>query len=77
MLHYKTILPRIQEIKSMGYLIGIHLTGLNSDKEEFEKAVDLCDWIGLDFKLHLPSIKSYVVSIINLGRKHLKSFLEK
>lgn len=50
MLHYQTILPRIQEIKSMGYLIGIHLTGLNSDKKEFEKVIDLCDWIGLDFK---------------------------
>ena len=50
MLHYKTIIEKIQEIKSMGYLIGIHLTGLNSDKEEFSKVIDLVDWIGLDFK---------------------------
>lgn len=72
MLHYKTILPRLQEIKSFGYQIGIHLTGLNSDKEEFEKVIDLCDWIGLDFKTSPSKYKS----LCGLEYKYWESAIE-
>ena len=50
MMQYKELLEKVSYVKSLGYFVGLHLTGLNSDKEEFEKIIQLSDWIGYDFK---------------------------
>ncbi len=50
MLQYKELKKASLFVKSLGYNLGLHLTGLNSDKSEFKEIVELADWIGLDFK---------------------------
>ena len=50
MMQYRELLETTKYVKSLGYKIGIHITGLNSDKPEFKEIIQLCDWIGLDFK---------------------------
>ena len=37
-------------IKSLNYKLGLHLTGLNSNKPTFKEIINLTDWVGLDFK---------------------------
>lgn len=50
MSQYQELLDKVKYVKSLGLLVGLHLTGLNSDKPEFEEIINLADWIGLDYK---------------------------
>lgn len=50
MAQYQELNKAVDFCKSLGFSIGLHLTGLNSDKEEFKEIVNKSDWIGLDFK---------------------------
>ena len=50
MAQYQELNKAVDFCKSLGYEIGLHLTGLNSDKKEFFEIVRKADWIGLDFK---------------------------
>lgn len=50
MLQYQELNKAVDFCKSLGYEIGLHLTGLNSDKKEFLEIVNKSNWIGLDFK---------------------------
>lgn len=44
------LLEWCKKVKRLGFLIGLHTTGFNSDKEMFKEILGLCDWVGLDFK---------------------------
>ena len=50
MAQYQELNAAVDFCKSLGFSIGLHLTGLNSDKEEFREIVNKSNWIGLDFK---------------------------
>lgn len=50
MMQYKKLKQAVIFAKSLGYKVGLHLTGLNSDKKEFKEIIDLVDWVGLDYK---------------------------
>lgn len=50
MMQYKQLKKAVLYVKELGYKIGLHLTGLNSDKKEFLEIIRMVDWIGLDFK---------------------------
>lgn len=71
MAQYKELLSLVKFAKDLNYKIGLHLTGLNSDKKEFEEIVQLSDWIGLDFKA--PSYK--YEEICGLGWKYFEQAL--
>ncbi|MBX9572514.1 MAG: anaerobic ribonucleoside-triphosphate reductase activating protein [Candidatus Obscuribacterales bacterium] len=44
----KAIFESIREVKSLGYLIGLHTAGIESSR--FEQVLHLVDWVGLDVK---------------------------
>ena len=50
MAQYQELNKAVDFCKSLGFEIGLHLTGLNSDKKEFKEVVNKANWIGLDFK---------------------------
>lgn len=50
MLQPDQLLDACNYVKNLGYLIGLHITGLNYDNKNFQQIIDLADWIGLDFK---------------------------
>ena len=50
MMQYQELLETVNYVKNLGYKIGLHLTGLNSDKAEFKEIIKKSDWVGLDFK---------------------------
>jgi len=50
MAQYEDLNKAIDYCRDLGYEIGLHLTGLHSDKKEFIEIVNKSNWIGLDFK---------------------------
>ena len=55
MYQINDLLPWCEYVKKLGFLVGLHTTGYNSNNPKFGQILRLCDWVGLDFKA--PSYK--------------------
>ena len=65
------LIPAIKSVKDLGFLIGLHTSGIAPDL--FEAVVGLCDWIGFDIKTAFEQYSS-VTNTENSGVSAQKSF---
>lgn len=66
------LLRDIYFVKNLGYNVGLHITGLNSNHKNFEEIINLSDWIGLDFK----GTKKKYKKLFNLEFKYFEDALD-
>lgn len=64
------LLKAIEQVKAMGYLVGLHSAGINP--RLFEKVVDKVDWVGFDVKA-LPEDHEKITRISGSGQANWQS----